>query len=334
MRSWYDADLDRGPLASSAIAVFGYGAQGRAQARNLRDAGMNVRVALRAGSSRRRQAEADGLAVLDLEAAADWADVAVMLVPDTAQPELYEDVLASRLRPGAALLFAHGYSIHHGHLRPREDLDVIMVAPLGIGEQVRATFERGAGVPALVAVAQDGSGQAWPRALAYAGAGGHGRAGVMETSFAEETETDLFAEQAVLVGGLTELIRAAFETLVDAGYQPEVAYFCCLHEVKLIADLIHSRGIADMRASISEVADFGAMRQGPRIIGDASREAMRQALEEIRSGEFDRLLQTELAAGFPTLESGRKQAGEQLIESVGERMRARMPWLRGNSDGA
>lgn len=334
MRSWYDADLARAPLEACNIAVFGYGAQGRAQARNLSDAGMTVRVALRDGSASRARAEADGLAVMGLEAAAEWADLAVMLVPDTAQPGLYEAVLDSRLRAGAALLFAHGYAVHHAHLKPRNDLDVLMVAPLGIGEQVRATFERGAGVPALVAVHQDATGQAWPRALAYAGAGGHGRAGVMETRFAEETETDLFAEQAVLVGGLSELIRAGFDTLVEAGYQPEVAYFCCLHEVKLIADLIHVRGIAGMRESISEVAEFGALRHGPRIIGEPARQAMREALDEVRSGRFDQLLQEEQQQGFPRL---RRQAGEardSLIETVGSRLRARMPWMPGDDNGA
>ncbi|MCP1726174.1 ketol-acid reductoisomerase [Natronospira proteinivora] len=328
MSTWYDQDLDRSPLADCAIAVFGYGAQGRAQARNLLDAGFNVRVALRADSSSRERAEADGLSVLSLEAAAEWADMAVMLVPDGEQPALYQSVLAPALKPGAALIFAHGYAVHHGHIRAREDLDVLMVAPLGIGEQVRATFEKGAGVPALVAVAQDGSGQAWSRVLAYAGAGGHGRAGVIETTFAEETETDLFAEQAVLVGGMSELIRNAFETLVEAGYSEEVAYFCCLHEVKLIADLIHTRGIASMRESISEVADYGAMRQGPRIIGEASRQAMRQALQEIRSGEFDRRLQEEQGAGFTILNESRVAARSHPIETVGRRLRANMPWMK------
>ena len=334
MRSWYDADLERAPLEDCAIAVFGYGAQGRAQARNLNDAGMSVRVALRDGSAHRALAESDGLTVMGLEAAAEWADLAVMLVPDTAQPALYDEVIKPRLREGGGLLFAHGYAVHHAHLKPRDDLDVLMVAPLGIGEQVRATFERGAGVPALVAVYQDATGEAWSRALAYAGAGGHGRAGVMETRFAEETETDLFAEQAVLVGGLSELIRAAFDTLVEAGYQPEVAYFCCLHEVKLIADLVHVRGIAGMRESISEVADFGALRQGPRIIGDASRQAMRDALAEVQSGEFDRLLQAEQRDGFPTLRRQAADARESLIETVGKRLRARMPWMQGDDDGA
>lgn len=332
MRSWYDADLDREPIRTRRIAVFGYGAQGRAQARNLKDAGLTVRVALRPGSASREQARSDGLDVLTPEEAADWADVVVMLVPDTVQASVYDQVLAPRLREGAALVFAHGYAVHFGHLKPRDDLDVVMVAPLGIGEQVRATFERGAGVPALAAVQQDGSGAAWPVALAYAGAGGHGRAGVMETSFAEETETDLFAEQAVLVGGMSELIRAAFDTLVEAGYSEEVAYFCCLHEVKLIADLVHVRGLAGMRESISEVADLGALRQGPKIIGSPSRQAMREALDEIRSGDFDRELQAEWRAGFPALRQGHEAARAHPLETVGKKLRARMPWLTEGDD--
>lgn len=334
MRSWYDADLDRDPIRSRKVAVFGYGAQGRAQARNLKDAGLSVRVALRPESASRQQAEADGLTILTPEEAADWADVVVMLVPDTVQADVYERVLAGRLRKGAALVFAHGYAVHFGHLQPRADLDVLMVAPLGIGEQVRATFERGAGVPALVAVHQDATGEGWPVALAYAGAGGHGRAGVMETSFAEETETDLFAEQAVLVGGMSELIRAAFETLVEAGYSEEVAYFCCLHEVKLIADLVHVRGLAGMRESISEVADLGALQQGPKIIGSESRRAMRDALDEIRSGRFDRDLQAEWEAGFPTLRAGHEAARNHPLETVGAKLRAHMPWLSGDDNEA
>lgn len=334
MRSWYDRDIDREPLRSRNILVCGYGAQGRAQARNLHDGGFSVRVALRPDSPRRQIAVDDGLTVTDPGSGAEWADVVVMLVPDTVQASFYEEVLAGRLRQGVALVFAHGYAVHFGHLRAREDLDVVMVAPLGIGEQVRATFERGAGVPALVAVNRDASGNAWPVTLAYAGAQGHGRAGVMETSFAEETETDLFAEQAVLVGGMSELIRAAFETLVEAGYSHEVAYFCCLHEVKLIADLVHVRGLAGMRDSISEVADLGALRQGPRIIGESSRQAMREALDEIRSGAFDDTLQAEWRAGFPTLRASREQAREHPIETVGATLRSRMPWLKGNGDGA
>jgi len=334
MRRWYEQDLDPQPLRERKIAVFGYGAQGRAQSRNLKDGGHEVCVALREGSPSRDQAQADGLTIRSPEAAADWADMAVMLVPDGAQPRLYDTVLADRLKPGAALVFAHGYAVHHGHLKARPDLDVVMVAPLGIGEQVRATFEKGAGVPALVAVAQDGSGAGWPLALAYAAAGGHGRAGVIETTFAEETETDLFAEQAVLVGGLSSLIQAAFETLVEAGYQEEVAYFCCLHEVKLIADLVHVRGIAGMRESISEVADYGAMRQGPKIIGEASRAAMKEALEEIQNGDFDRRLQAEQAKGFAELAASREIARGHALETVGARLRSRMAWMKGGTHGA
>ena len=337
MQRWYDKDLDRGPLKDRRIAVFGYGAQGRAQALNLRDAGHAPVVALREGSASRADAEAAGLSVMTPAEAAGWADVAVMLVPDTVQPELYREVLEPGLCEGAALVFAHGYAIHYGHIRPRPDLDVIMSAPLGIGEQVRETFERGAGVPAMVAVQQDATGAAWPLALAYAGAGGHGRAGVLETSFREETETDLFAEQAVLVGGLSELIRAAFDTLVEAGYQPEIAYFCCLHEVKLIADLIHRRGIVGMRESISEVAELGAALQGPRIVGEPSRQAMREALEAVRSGDFDLELSREHGDDFRRLRRWRDHDREALIERVGAELRGMMPWLepgKGSPNGS
>ena len=337
MQRWYDKDLDRAPMEGRRLVIFGYGAQGRAQARNLRDGGYAPLVALREASPRRALAEADGMTVLSPEQAAEQAEIAVMLVPDTVQGELYEQVLADRLPKGACLVFAHGYAIHYGYVQPRVDLDAVMVAPMGIGEQVRDTYVGGAGVPAMVAVAQDGSGEAWPCALAYAGAGGHGRAGVLETSFREETETDLFAEQAVLVGGLSELIRTAFDTLVEAGYQPEIAYFCCLHEVKLIADLVHRRGICGMRESISEVAELGAATQGPRIIGEPSRQAMREALEAIRSGDFDVELQREVGDGFSRLARWREHDREALIERVGADLRAMMPWLQekdGADDGA
>lgn len=332
MQRWYDKDLDRSPLQDRGLVIFGYGAQGRAQARNLHDAGYGPVVALREDSPRRAVAEADGLAVKTPEEAAESAEIAVMLVPDTVQGRFYEQVLAERLPQGACLVFAHGYALHYGYVQPRADLDAVMVAPMGIGEQVRDTFVGGAGVPAMVAVARDGTGGAWSRALAYAGAGGHGRAGVLETSFREETETDLFAEQAVLVGGLGELIRAAFDTLVEAGYQPEIAYFCCLHEVKLIADLIHRRGVSGMRESISEVADLGAAMQGPRIIGEPSRQAMREALEAIRAGDFDAELQHEVSEGFSRLRRWREHDREALIERVGAELRSMMPWLAEEDD--
>jgi ketol-acid reductoisomerase len=327
MEAVYEADIDRSVLSGARLAVLGFGAQGRAHALNLRDSGADVVVGLRPGSASRASCAAAGLATATPEEAASTADLAVLLVPDEAQPRLYGDVLAQRLRPGAALVFAHGYNIHFGHIQPRADLDVILVAPLGIGDQVRATYERGAGVPALLAVHQDASGRARERGLAYAGMNGHGRAGVMTTTFAEETETDLFAEQAVLCGGVSHLITAAFDTLVEAGYPAELAYFGCLHELKLITDLIHARGIDGMRRSISSTAEFGDYTRGPRIIGDASRAAMREILDEIRNGRFDQELGAEMAAGGPRLAKGRAAAGEHAIETVGRRLRSMMPWL-------
>ncbi|MCG8433036.1 MAG: ketol-acid reductoisomerase, partial [Gammaproteobacteria bacterium] len=257
MNILYEKDLRPELLKGRRVAVFGFGAQGRAQALNLHDSGIDVMVGLRGQSASRAAAEAAGLHVMELHEAAASADVAVMLVPDPEQPELYAEELAPALHDKAMLVFAHGFNIHYGKISPRADLDVVMVAPLGIGDHVREVYERGGGVPALIAVHQDVSGEARDLALAYAAANGHGRAGIMETDFREETETDLFAEQAVLCGGITNLIEAAFETLVDAGYSPEVAYFCCLHEVKLMADMIHRHGIAGMRESISAIAEYG-----------------------------------------------------------------------------
>lgn len=319
--------LDPAPLAGRRVAVFGFGAQGRAQALNLRDSGIDVVVALRDGSPRRADCAAAGLAVLAPQAAAQACDLAVLLVPDEAQPGLYREALAPALRPGSGLLFAHGYNIHYGRLEPRADLDVVMVAPLGIGEQVRRQYELGRGVPALLAVHQDASGAAAAVAGAYAAANGHARAAVFRTSFAAETETDLFAEQAVLCGGLGQLILAAFETLVEAGYPEEVAYFCCLHEVKLIADLVQSRGIAGMRRSISSTAAYGDATRGPRVVGAASRAAMQELLAEIRDGRFAAELDAEMAQGAPTLAAWRKAAAGHPIEAVGSRLRALMPWL-------
>lgn len=319
--------LDPAALEGRLVAVLGFGAQGRAQALNLRDSGVRLVVGLREASAHRRACADEGIAVLAPQAAAADCDVCVMLVPDEVQPRLYEEVLRPVLRPGAALLFAHGYNIHYRRLAPREDLDVVMVAPLGIGEQVRRQYELGRGVPALLAVHQDASGRAAAVAGAYAAANGHARAAVFETSFAEETETDLFAEQAVLCGGLGQLITAAFETLTEAGYPEEIAYFCCLHEVKLIADLVQSRGIAGMRRSISSTAAFGDATRGPRVIAAESRGAMREMLAEIRDGRFAAELDAEMEAGAPRLAAWRSAAEAHPLESVGERIRALMPWL-------
>ena len=315
-------------LDGRRVAVLGFGAQGRAQALNLRDAGAQMVVGLRADSPRRADCEAAGLEVRTPVEAAAECDVFAMLVPDQVQPRLYEEVLAPALAPGAALVFAHGYNIHYERLRPRGDLDVVMVAPLGIGEQVRRQFELGRGVPALLAVHQDATGAAAALAGAYAAANGHARAAVFETSFAAETETDLFAEQAVLCGGLGQLITAAFETLVEAGYPEELAYFCCLHEVKLIADLVQARGIAGMRRSISDTAAYGDATRGPRVIGEASRQEMRALLAEIRDGRFAAELDAEMTAGAPTLAAWRTAAETHPIEAVGERLRDLMPWLK------
>lgn len=320
--------LDPAPLAGRRVAVLGFGSQGRAQALNLRDSGVEVVVGLRAGSSRRVECERESLEVLAPDVAAARCDLCVMLVPDEIQPRIYEEYLAAALQPGSALVFAHGYNIHYRRLEPRVDLDVVMVAPLGIGEQVRRQFELGRGVPALLAVHRDASGQAAALAGAYAAANGHARAAVFQTSFAEETETDLFAEQAVLCGGLGQLITAAFETLTEAGYPEELAYFCCLHEVKLIADLVQSRGIAGMRRSISSTAAFGDATRGPRVIGPESRSAMRDLLAEVRDGRFAVELDREMAAGAPTLAAWRAAAEAHPIEQVGTRIRALMPWLR------
>jgi ketol-acid reductoisomerase len=322
----YDADVDA-TLGRARVAVLGFGAQGRAQALNLRDAGLDVVVGLREGSASAAEARAEGLAVAAPQAAASGAAFVAFLVPDAVQPALYQ-TLEPRLAPGATLVFAHGYALHYRKLLPRADLDAVLVAPLGVGDQVRAQYAAGAGVPAIVAVHQDASRCARERALGYAKALGCARAGLIESTLREEVETDLFAEQAVLCGGLTHLVSAAFDTLVEAGYSPEVAYFCCLHEVKLLADLMHGRGIAGMRESISLTAEHGDYTRGPRVIGAPTRAAMRAMLAEVQSGAYAKELEAELAAGTPVVKAGREAARAQLIEQVGARLRARMPWLR------
>ncbi|HLU61853.1 MAG TPA: ketol-acid reductoisomerase [Gammaproteobacteria bacterium] len=320
----YNNDLSRDALASRRVCVLGFGAQGRAQALNLRDSGIDVVVGLREGSSRRAAALAEGLAVEEPADAIRSSHVVVVLVPDVAQPEVYRDVIAPSLREGGCLVFAHGFAIQYGRIEPRADLDVVMVAPMGIGEQVRAIYARGAGVPALLAVHQDATGEAMSIAQSYATANGHGHAGVIMSSFAEETETDLFAEQAVLCGGLHHLVTMAFETLVEAGYQPEVAYFCCLHEVRYMAEMMQRRGISRVRESISDIAEYGDYTRGPRVIGEESRAAMRAALAEIRDGRFTRELDARVNDVLP---EGRRQAREHLLEEVGAKLRAGMPWL-------
>jgi ketol-acid reductoisomerase len=330
MQTYYDMNIEPASILGRRVAVMGFGAQGRAHALNLRDSGVDVVVGLRTGSSSRGICKELGLTVQTPSKAAASSDVVAMLVPDQIQAALYREILADSMTEGSAMVFAHGYSIHFKHIEPRQDLDVLMVAPLGIGDQVRALYEADRGVPALLALHQDASGGARDLGLGYAWANGHGRAGIFETSFRDETETDLFAEQTVLCGGLTHLICAAYDTLVDAGYPEELAYFGCLHEVKLIADLVHQRGLAGMRKSISSTAEFGDYSRGPRIINQESRRAMREILDEVRDGRFDRELSAEAETGFPAIRAGRKAAQSHSIERVGERLRAMMPWLSEN----
>lgn len=327
LKIWTDREIDAHALDGQRVVVFGYGAQGRAHAQNLRDSGVNVAVALREGSPRRSYAAADGVEVLSIADGAAQADLAMLLVPDEVQPALYAESLAPALKQGAGIVFAHGYNIHYARIVPRADLDVLLVAPKGIGDQVRATYAAGHGVPGLVAVQQDASGAALARALGYARAVGHGRAVVLETTFADETETDLFGEQAVLCGGITALAKAGFDTLVDAGYPAELAYFECLHEIKLIADLMYARGIAGMRESISSTAAFGDCTRGPRLIDASVRASMRTILEEIRSGAFARELAAEVDAGYPALEKAQATARADALETVGAALRARMAFL-------
>ncbi|HEY4128818.1 MAG TPA: ketol-acid reductoisomerase [Gammaproteobacteria bacterium] len=324
MQLFYDADIDPKLIRARRVAVLGYGAQGRAQAANLQDSGVALRLGLRPGSKSLPAAAAAGLEVLDPAAAVAWADLAVMLIPDEVQPQVYREIVEPNLSQGGALVFAHGYNIHFKRIQPRADLDVIMVAPNGIGEQVRLQYQAGHGVPGMIAVHQDATGHARALALSYAFAQGHGRAGIIESTFKEETETDLFAEQAVLSGGLTHLIGTAFETLVEAGYAPEIAYFCCLHEIKLMADMIYARGIAGMRESISSTAEFGDYTRGPRVIGPESRAAMRAMLTEIQNGEFAQELAREMESGKPVIKAGRAAARAALLDKVGENLRKGM----------
>jgi ketol-acid reductoisomerase len=321
----YDADASLAPLAGKRIAVLGYGSQGRAQALNLRDSGLDVCVGLRPESWSRGLAEDDGLEVLETGEAAGQADVVTILLPDELHPAAYERSIRPTLRRGKTLLFSHGFNIRFGRIQPPDGVDVVMVAPKSPGHLLRRVFKDGGGVPALLAVHQDASGQAAQTALAYAKGIGSTRAGVIETTFPEETETDLFGEQAVLCGGLTSLIQAGFETLVEAGYQPEIAYFECVHEMKLIVDLIYEGGLAAMRHSISNTAEYGDLTRGPRVIGPEVRVRMRQLLEEIRAGRFaDEFTSPDTPR---KLEDLRKQQAELPIEQVGRSLREMMAWL-------
>ncbi|GAB4210772.1 MAG: ketol-acid reductoisomerase [Synechococcales cyanobacterium] len=327
---YYDADANLDVLAGKTVAVIGYGSQGHAHALNLRDSGVNVVVGLYSGSPSWAKAEADGLvvkSVADASAVADWI---MILLPDEVQKSLFTEAIAPNLQPGNVLMFAHGFNIHFAQVVPPPDVDVIMVAPKGPGHLVRRTYLQGEGVPCLFAVHQDASGQARERAMAYAKGIGGTRAGILETSFREETETDLFGEQVVLCGGLTSLIKAGFETLVEAGYQPELAYFECLHEVKLIVDLIVEGGLAKMRHSISNTAEYGDYTRGPRVVTDATKAEMRQILKEIQTGQFARDFVLENQAGKPGFTAMRRREAEHPIETVGKELRAMFSWLRKN----
>jgi len=323
----YEKDADPALLASRRVAVIGYGSQGHAHALNLKDSGIDVRVGLREGSSSRAKAEAAGLRVTTVAEAASEADVVMILLPDTEQKSVYEADIEPNLSDGDALLFAHGFNIRFGQIRPPTGIDVGMVAPKGPGHLVRRTYESGGGVPALIAVSQDASGKARALSLSYAHAIGATRAGVLETTFEEETETDLFGEQVVLCGGITELVMAGYETLVEAGYQPESAYFECLHELKLIVDLMYENGISGMRFSISDTAEYGDLTRGPRIINEGTRAEMKKILAEIRDGSFAEEWIAENRAGRPRYNELKAKGQDHPIEKVGAELRAMMPWI-------
>jgi len=331
MRVYYDSDADLARILDKKIAIVGYGSQGHAHALNLRDSGVkNVAVALREGSSSAKKAAAEGLKVMTVAEAAAWADAIMILAPDELQREIWQTDIAPNIRDGAALLFAHGLNVHFKLIEPKASIDVLMVAPKGPGHTVRGEYLRGGGVPCLIAVDQDATGGAMDLGLAYASAIGGGRSGIIETSFREECETDLFGEQAVLCGGLVELIRAGFETLTEAGYAPEMAYFECLHEVKLIVDLIYEGGIANMNYSISNTAEFGEYVSGPRVVTPETKAEMKRVLADIQSGRFVRDWMLECAAGQPSFKATRRHAAEHPIEDVGGRLRAMMPWITKN----
>ena len=328
---YYENDADPGIIAGRKVAIIGYGSQGHAHALNLRDSGVDVRVALRDGSSSKAKAESAGLRVTSIADAAREADVIMMLAPDTEQQAVYKADIEPALKAGDALLFAHGFNVRFGLISAPEGVDVAMVAPKGPGHLLRRTYEGGGGIPSLIAVGQDATGKARDLALSYAHAIGSTRAGVLETTFAEETETDLFGEQVVLCGGLTSLVQAGFETLVNAGYQPESAYFECLHEVKLIVDLMYEHGIAGMRYSISDTAEYGDLTRGPRVINSAVREEMKRILDEIQTGKFAEEWIAENKAGRPRFRQLQEEGREHPIEKVGAELRAMMPFISAGS---
>lgn len=330
MNVFYDKDCDLSIIKGKKVAVIGYGSQGHAHAQNLRDSGCDVIVGLRKGGGSWNKAVNAGLTVLEVNDAVKAADVIMILLPDESIADVYNNSVAPYAKQGAVLAFAHGFNVHYGQVIPRPDLDVIMIAPKAPGHTVRSTYTQGGGVPQLIAVYQDRSGMARDIALSYAMANGGGRAGIIETTFREETETDLFGEQAVLCGGTVELIKAGFETLVEAGYAPEMAYFECLHELKLIVDLIHEGGIANMNYSVSNNAEYGEYVTGPKVVTEATRNAMRACLKDIQTGEYAKSFILENKAGAPTLISRRRLNAEHQIEIVGARLRGMMPWLAKN----
>ena len=332
MRVYYDRDADLNLVKGKKVAVVGYGSQGHAHVLNMRDSGVkDVAVALRAGSASAKKAEAEGLKVMSVAEAAKWADLVMMLTPDELQAEIYNADLAGNMKQGAAIAFAHGLNIHFNLIEPRADLDVIMIAPKGPGHTVRSEYKRGGGVPCLIAIAKDASGNAHDLALSYASAIGGGRAGIIETNFREECETDLFGEQAVLCGGLVEMIRAGFEVLVEAGYAPEMAYFECLHEVKLIVDLIYEGGIANMNYSISNTAEYGEYVSGPRVITPETKAEMKRILHDIQSGKFTRDWMLENRVNQTSFKATRAKAAAHPIEEVGAKLRGMMPWIGANA---
>ncbi len=329
MRVYYDRDADTNLIKGRKVVVVGYGSQGHAHALNMRDSGVkDVVIGLRQGSASARKAEGEGFKVMEVAEAARQADVIMMLTPDELQADIYRDHLAGNMKPGAALMFAHGLNVHFNLIEPRADIDVLMVAPKGPGHTVRSEYQRGGGVPCLLAIAQDSSGNAHDLGLSYAAAIGGGRAGVIETTFKEECETDLFGEQVVLCGGLVELIKGGFETLVEAGYAPEMAYFECLHEVKLIVDLIYEGGIANMNYSISNTAEYGEYVTGPRIVTPETKAEMKRVLTDIQSGKFTRDWMLENRVNQTSFKATRAKNAAHPIEEVGERLRGMMPWIK------
>jgi ketol-acid reductoisomerase len=328
MQIYYDKDADLSIIRAKKVAIIGFGSQGHAHAGNLKDSGVDVVVALRPGSPTAKKAEASGLSVKSVPEAVKWADVVMVLTPDEFQSQLYKNEIEPNLKQGATLAFAHGFAIHYNQVVPRADLDVIMIAPKAPGHTVRNEFVKGGGIPDLVAIYQNASGKAKDVALSYASAIGGGRTGIIETTFKDETETDLFGEQAVLCGGCVELVKMGFETLTEAGYAPEMAYFECLHELKLIVDLMYEGGIANMNYSISNNAEYGEYVTGPKVINEESRKAMRQALKDIQNGEYAKKFISEGATNYPSMTAYRRNNAAHPIEVVGGKLRSMMPWIQ------